>query len=1538
MSKINITTNFNTMKRLVKFTELLILKDERLALSEETEESLKNATNFKRSLEGTQKVSKSKFINLTLYALSEGYTVKYKNDEIDNEWITANKELFNEPEDFSLKKSNKIISLRDFYAVELQKNYNPIPVEKHNGRGVATLELGDMNFKAYWEIESNSYILYKDDLPLDPDQVTYNKAGQYFEINNIDNFLGLPEEKFYQKVYMTIGEYSAAYKLFSNLNYTLKLTIELEDRVYENDSFGKVFKGTEELSPYYKDLFSRGVDLVQARTASHKSIIYYPKNILNNAEIEKFLDCYYESRENFKRNYYNKTFNVYQNYIELVDFLVIMLTMQKYLDLEISDLTRFELMNEREIENLLLSYGLTNLYYLPKEYKIKLITNMVELLKIKGTDEVLKKVNELFSIDGLSLYKYLLIAAPKYDEFNDTYRLFDTYYEDDLNVNSINGDSLDNETFQTECERILTEDRKLDYTKANISLYRNKLEAYFREKLTGTKAVYDTPNELQELIYRLYKYKYENENQLFSEVSNRINEVLPTHYIPLLEDYADKLTIDEIKIDFKYMDEDYNHLLNEYYESKFLEHIDNLMESYDLSNIDLENLDRTHTALIENFELEGFNFDYRSKSDMIVNYIIEDIIKSTAEFKFLVQYEILYEKLDLFWEDLTDNTSKPEEILKLELDSKLRTTYNKDLTEKLHVKYSISEFLGVDISLPTSLPYKDIDGPTLPFDTKGITPDDKELPTHDEDIAQTSADDFSQGGSNNIPTSGDRPASQSELSIKDKLESLQKLEIGKTIMSNDLNTLTSVSSAIKLIATDDENYEVPSELVSVIGDIKASISNSEIISELSRAKLIEVIDRMNSESDDTGTSIVVKDVLETIDDVKKVLEEEVQRVQNTLDTLVEDTDKNLELVRNNFAKEALGFSNELAKSKKDSLNEYLSMQNEMENEINYTAWYLHLIDILKIDNISVLVTVLSSLKRDLKENYKMIIDDKTTKELENIITSRNIIPDIRVFLESFFKDLYIQIKSERFRALSMVDKIKELDNLVKLTFMFGLSGGVFTEFTNNIILQCYQNIFWEFLAEMQTSIEPLINLARAMEEYFLNSSNLVFSLEMLDTYKSISELLYEYELTLDEDKQILQIRMTFEEYKEILITRILGTNPNFVDQHDLYFIKLPVEVVDMDKILNRLSYSDYIPYAKFISGDKQWSATEYEVLKYFESNNLTYTNTKYYSLEASTDSIYTNIHSVKFNVVLNIVNTLDEEDLTFFASELSTDEISLNDGLLALSYLILKINGYRNVLLPQTSLDRISSLNREGPPTFFMDINQYVNGAKISDFTSKEFPYTLDDDLNTLEKDPTKLGEIIDTHLSEKNRFENAIRTLPNSYEAYRAACNVYNSRYTANVTDLYKSKIQGKTYEEYFSEYLPELWENLTAVSGLTREEEESFYQSRFIYLYNIINNFLDTTTFDFYLPVPISSGILKRMLYDLLYIFKSHKIKILTNVDKLVFDNSYENSVMVFDDITERRSTKNIKDAVVRNYIDAPGSQLLLTDNLSIFRDYVL
>lgn len=170
---------------------------------------------------------------------------------------------------------------------------------------------------------------------------------------------------------------------------------------------------------YLLHLGSKSVSIYDARSAKHFYILNYEKFIFEEERAKKFIELYYESMIYTINVLYTDAFSHQEYYEGFMTLFIIFMTMQKFINEQFNYAIRRDFFDLESIKNIFESYGLPFFSEIPIKYQRRLVKNLNQLLKYKGTNKVLVDITNIFGFQNAELFRYFLVKDFKRDSSGD---------------------------------------------------------------------------------------------------------------------------------------------------------------------------------------------------------------------------------------------------------------------------------------------------------------------------------------------------------------------------------------------------------------------------------------------------------------------------------------------------------------------------------------------------------------------------------------------------------------------------------------------------------------------------------------------------------------------------------------------------------------------------------------------------------------------------------------------------------------------------------------------------------------------------------------------------------------------------------------------------------------------------------------------------------------------------------------------------------------------------------------------------------------
>ncbi len=421
IQKIN-TENIPLLDEIVYYTKVLaidtILKDEDLALENETEESLKNSDIYIACIEGKASIYMFNYTRQDLILSGIIETDPNMNrylsnsDYIPNEIKTKLLKLLSDRFISKYEEKNNyyrtLYGLPDYIERFIPRRYYEF-IEVIDEEGIIDFSkpLHNYSIKEIEVLEKSDYFIriLKDTNSRLVEwetrkgtNVTFNRAICYNDWDYI------PED---------LIEDVEAYSIPSNLpmhfySASEASTLEYVDVIdYFKDEFPEKkyinFIGEKKITPY------------EARKIENFGIIHIPR-----ISVEEVRNRYYErillNRDFVVRTVYSEAYKLRStHYNDFIKLYIIILSMADMMSLSTEFIIKRELFDIRTIEFLLTSYGITFFSDIPLRYQQKIVKKLNSLLKYKSSPTCMELISALFDVDDIKIYRYFLVKTRNID-------------------------------------------------------------------------------------------------------------------------------------------------------------------------------------------------------------------------------------------------------------------------------------------------------------------------------------------------------------------------------------------------------------------------------------------------------------------------------------------------------------------------------------------------------------------------------------------------------------------------------------------------------------------------------------------------------------------------------------------------------------------------------------------------------------------------------------------------------------------------------------------------------------------------------------------------------------------------------------------------------------------------------------------------------------------------------------------------------------------------------------------------------------------
>ena len=167
-----------------------------------------------------------------------------------------------------------------------------------------------------------------------------------------------------------------------------------------------------ELNTYYRRLVrDYGISPFESRTAEQFEVIRWTTvNGMTSSEARRFIALYAESTRVFKTAFYNQALEGEALYFRYCRLFIAWMTINRSVTDRMTALTDVDRMDDREMTNLLYSYGIYQFDDIPLAYRRRLAKNLESILSHKGTTKAFREILDLFGLSGsMTVWKHYLV-------------------------------------------------------------------------------------------------------------------------------------------------------------------------------------------------------------------------------------------------------------------------------------------------------------------------------------------------------------------------------------------------------------------------------------------------------------------------------------------------------------------------------------------------------------------------------------------------------------------------------------------------------------------------------------------------------------------------------------------------------------------------------------------------------------------------------------------------------------------------------------------------------------------------------------------------------------------------------------------------------------------------------------------------------------------------------------------------------------------------------------------------------------------------
>jgi hypothetical protein len=289
---------------------------------------------------------------------------------------------------------------------------------------------------------------------------------------------------------------------FNRRGITYNNTIDALYRSYkEDDTLLTLDLALNRYKYFYNNIYTSRIsdesDLIGyyvAARGSEEIIGKYGIRENERYEIANFLDIYKTSRDYYYKVLLNRSFILEEDYKLYEKLFISFMSIERWLTSKIENLKNFDYYNDEDIKNFLESYGLGVLnqssFILAstlKDYKLNILRNFNELVRRKGSKDVITSLIRIFDLGdrSIEIKKFLLVDDNQLTNSSTKREFTSVTSIEELDSNSFFMDTLDGNKIYIELNGIDTE---VTYE-----------EEVSEDKMELMKYYYDNIND--ELIY-----------------------------------------------------------------------------------------------------------------------------------------------------------------------------------------------------------------------------------------------------------------------------------------------------------------------------------------------------------------------------------------------------------------------------------------------------------------------------------------------------------------------------------------------------------------------------------------------------------------------------------------------------------------------------------------------------------------------------------------------------------------------------------------------------------------------------------------------------------------------------------------------------------------------------------------------------------------------------------------------------------------------------------------------------------------------------
>lgn len=416
-------------------------------------------------------------------------------------------------------------------------------------------------------------------------------------------------------------------------------------------------------------------------------------------------------------------------------------------------------------------------------------------------------------------------------------------------------------------------------------------------------------------------------------------------------------------------------------------------------------------------------------------------------------------------------------------------------------------------------------------------------------------------------------------------------------------------------------------------------------------------------------------------------------------------------------------------------------------------------------------------------------------------------------------------------SINIMALINYLDNWLKYPYDIDMMNeSMIDDFILSFGISYFKSVPLQYKQKIAKNINSLIR-NKGTDKVIIN---------ILDIFNFDNINIFKYYLVRDETR------------KEADGKNTIINNPRFISHN--------IRIDSLSKAIKSGDYNDST-IADVTLGDDTWRTTNTEIARY----NFDYVQSKYFSIESGFELAKEGLNTV---YLLNLLRKIREsysskEFMTFTASKISLDPITLEDTLVLLQILTLDYQGVVDTI--EYDLENIVSIyqfkDRSGTITYPVDI---VNTKPVDPNL-----YPVKDMTKEISFDKEKTLEVFDYNIGIQSNIKDALHTETN-YKRYKQLKQIYYARFTQKLN--YSLFNKAETYTDYILSRNIDIYNFIKAIRDIEDPEERQIEIEREItYVTDVVKSYLDDMDLFF---GSTSIDILSSYLRDVIEVFKSFTV----------------------------------------------------------------